>query len=157
MINNPKAKEFWMKYLESIGEDLNTTNKTAIAWYFCDNQESAVKLAELVKAGTKKATASLYYWYNLAKEPLPKEGEYSVITDYTGEPQCIIKTTKITIVPFKEVTEDFARAEGEGDKSLEQWKEIHVRYFSKELKEIGKEFSKDMEVLCEEFELIYKE
>jgi uncharacterized protein YhfF len=154
---NPKAKAMWERYLRSIGEDEKTTEKDTSAWYFCDNQESAVELAELVKAGRKKATASLYYWYNMTKEPLPKEGEFSVVTDYLGEPQCIIKTTKITIVPFKEVNEDFARAEGEGDKSLEQWREIHVDYFTRELKEIGKDFSEDMEVLCEEFELVYKE
>jgi uncharacterized protein YhfF len=157
MINNAKAKEFWIKYLEAIGENLDTTNKVSTAWYFCDNQKDAMELAQLVKSGIKKATASLYYLYNRAKEPLPKEGEFSVIVDYFGEPQCIIKTTKIDIVPFKNVTEEFAKAEGEGDKSLKYWREVHRDYFTRELKDIRKEFSEEMEVLCEEFELVYKE
>jgi len=155
-IRNSKARDMWIQYLKSIGEDINTTKKISTAWYFSDNQETAKKLAELVKDGVKKATASLMYWYKVAGEPLPKEGEFSVITDYLGEPQCVIKTTKITIISFNKVTDNFAFLEGEGDKTLEYWKDVHNMFFTKELKEIGKEFSEDMEVVCEEFELVYK-
>jgi len=154
-IKNEKAREMWNRYLESIGEEINNTEKISTAWYFCDNQESAKKLAELVKIGVKKATASLHYWYSLAGEPLPKEGEFSVVTDYKGVPQCIIKATKINIVQFKDVTEEFAFAEGEGDKTLDYWREVHTKLFTKELEEIGKAFSQDMDVICEEFELVY--
>lgn len=155
-IRNPKARDMWMQYLESIGEDINTTKKISTAWYFSNNQETAKKLAQLVKEGVKKATASLKYWYKVAGEPLPKAGDFSVVTDYHGEPQCVIKTTKITIIPFNKVTDNFAFLEGEGDKTLEYWKQVHKVFFIKELKEIGEEFSEDMEVVCEEFELVYK-
>ncbi|MPM79199.1 hypothetical protein SDC9_126232 [bioreactor metagenome] len=60
-IKNPKAKEMWDKYLRTIGDDINSTDKMATAWYFCDNQISALKLADLVKTGVKTGTSSLYY------------------------------------------------------------------------------------------------
>lgn len=155
-IKNQKAKEMWEKYLRTIGDEISSTDKVVTAWYFCDNQTSALKLADLVKTGIKRGTSSLHYWYQIAKEPVPRIGEYSIITDYFGEPQCIVKTTKVEIKSFKNITEEFAILEGEGDKSLEYWRECHSRFFTRELKEIGKDFSEDMEIICEEFELVYK-
>jgi uncharacterized protein YhfF len=44
----------------------------------------------------------------------------------------------------------------EGDKSLKYWRDVHKKYFTKELKEIGKEFNEDMLVVCEEFDVVEK-
>jgi len=84
------------------------------------------------------------------------ENYLSIITDWNGEAQCIIETTNIDIVPYKDVTEEFAAREGEGDKSLEYWKRAHWSFFSREMKEIGKEPTEDMLVVCEEFEVVFK-
>lgn len=43
---------------------------------------------------------------------IPKVGDYSIITDWDGKAQCIIQTTQMDIVPYKDVTEEFARWEG---------------------------------------------
>lgn len=155
-IKNQRAKEMWEKYLVTIGEDINSTSKAATAWYFCDNQTDALKLADLVKTGIKRGTSSLYYWYQISKKAVPEAGEYSVITDYCGSPQCIVITKEVNIVSFNKVTEEFAMLEGEGDKSLEYWIQCHSEFFARELKEIGMSFSEDMDIVCEEFELVYK-
>lgn len=125
------------------------------AWYFCDNEQDANELAELVYDGIKRATASLYMLYNNEDE-LPKVGDLSVIINWDGVAKCIIKTINIDIVPFKDVTEEFAATEGEGDKSLAYWKRAHWSYFSREMKELGKEPNEDMLVICEKFEVVYK-
>ena len=52
-------------------------------------------------------------------------------------------------VRFCDVTEAFARKEGEGDLSLEYWKKEHQRFFSSE-----GHFSEDMELIAEEFEVV---
>ncbi len=148
-------KQIWENYLASIGENLNNTYKKYTAWHFCDNEQDANELAELVVSGVKRATASLYLSYG-NEEELPKEGDFSIVTDWNGEAQCIIKTTNIAIVPYKDVTEEFAATEGEGDKSLEYWKNAHWSYFSREMKEIGKEPTEDMLVVCEKFEVVFK-
>ncbi|EXG88298.1 hypothetical protein K413DRAFT_5215 [Clostridium sp. ASBs410] len=114
------------------------------------------ELAELVLKGIKTGTASAYPIYEAENEALPKVGDYSVILDSKDEAVCIIKTTKVSIVPFREVSEDHAGKEGEGDGSLEYWRKVHVEFFSKEMSEIGKIFDEDMPVVCEEFELVYR-
>jgi uncharacterized protein YhfF len=117
MQHSNSVQEMWRAYLRSLGENSTTTDKTFTAWHFCDNAQDAHELAALVKAGYKRATASAYWAYEDNREPLPTIGDYSVIINWEGEAQCIIRTTSVEIVPFNEVTADFARAEGEGDHS----------------------------------------
>jgi len=61
-----------------------------------------------------------------------------------------------TIRKYNEVDTDFARAEGEGDLSLEYWREAHKNFFSRTLSKISKEFSVKMPLVCERFHMIYK-
>ena len=51
----------------------------------------------------------------LASPPLPKENELSVILESKGKSVCIIETTKVVVLPFKQVSADHAYKEGEGD------------------------------------------
>ena len=66
----------------------------------------------------------------------------------------IIKTVEVKVLPMNEVSEEFAIAEGEGDRTYEYWWKVHKNFFTKELNEIGREFSEDMLLVCERFELI---
>ncbi|MEL7647474.1 MAG: ASCH domain-containing protein [Sedimentibacter sp.] len=154
-MNNDSVLSMWSEYTASLatGADMDLTYS---AWHFCDNEKDADELAELVLNGTKKATASLYASYEFENEQPPKTGNHSVITDWKGNARCIIKTTDVQIVPFKDVTEEFASVEGEGDKSLKYWRNCHWDYFSREMKEIGKGADEDMLVVCEKFEVVHK-
>jgi len=151
------VKKMWEDYLKSIGEDSKSTEKNYDSWYFCDNEKDAHELAELVKQGVKRGTSSLHYLCELEGEELSQAGDLSIITNYQGIAQCIIQTKKVTVLPFKDVTEEYAIIEGEGDKSLKYWQDVHIDVFSRELKDIGKKFSEDMLIEFEEFELIYKD
>ena len=57
---------------------------------------------------------------------------------------------------FCDVGEDIAYKEGEGDQTLEYWRKAHEKYFREQCEEYGIEFSEDMEVITEEFELIFQ-
>ena len=149
------VKEMWKKYLSTIGENINVTGKTYESWYFCNNEKDANELAGLVKKGIKKATASLHCLYEIENELIPEVGDYAVITNWKGVAQSIIQITSINTIPFKEVTEEFAAKEGEGDKTLSFWRKVHRKFFTLELKEYSKKFSEDMLVVCEEFEVVY--
>ena len=113
-------------------------------------------LAHLVAIGEKTATASAYPLYDLGNEPLPKTGAYSVILDSNDNGVCIIQTQKVTVVPFSEVTAEHAYKEGEGDKSLDYWREVHEKFFAECLNEAGLKFTSDMKVVCEEFSVVFK-
>ena len=150
------VKKIWEDYLISIGESIAMTNKSYTSWYFCDNEKDADELAELVKEGVKRGTTSLNYWYELENEELPMAGNHSVITNWSGVAWCITRTKKVTVLPFKDVTEELAKIEGEGDKSLMYWQKVHIDFFTRELKEQAIKFSQNMLVVFEEFEVVYK-
>ena len=149
------VKEMWKKYLSTIGENINVTGKTYESWYFCNNEKDANELAGLVKKGIKKATTSLHCLYEIENELIPEVGDYAVITNWKGVAQSITQITSTNTIPFKEVTEEFAAKEGEGDKTLSFWRKVHRKVFTLELKEYSKKFSEDILVVCEEFEVVY--
>lgn len=123
------------------------------AWAF---GVDADQLARLVVTGEKTATASAYPLYEVDGEPLPEAGEYSVILDSADNAVCIIRTKKVTVIPFNEVSADHAYKEGEGNKSLDYWREVHRKIFTEWMNEARLEFTTDMEVVCEEFSVVYK-
>ena len=122
------------------------------AWAFGDDPDT---LAELVRTGAKTATASAYPLYETEGEPLPEAGEYSVILNTRDEAVCIIRTSKVYVTPYRDVTAEQARKEGEGDRSLDYWRRVHEAFFRKEMEAAGMTFTEDMGVVCEEFEVVY--
>jgi uncharacterized protein YhfF len=86
-----------------------------------------------------------------------KAGDLSVVTGWGGEPLCVIETTAVDILPFEEVGADFAHAEGEGDRSLRHWREVHWAYFQRECAGHGWAPSPRMPVICERFRVRYPE
>ena len=143
------GKELWNRFAEESKLD----DCEYEAWAFGVDADS---LAHLVVTGTKTATASAYPLYELEKEPLPLAGAYSVILDAKDNAVCVIQTTKVTVVPFNEVTADHAYKEGEGNRSLDYWREVHESFFTECLREAGLKFTPDMKVVCEEFVVVYK-
>jgi uncharacterized protein YhfF len=114
----------------------------------------AAELAALVIEGRKTATASLAEVNRLRPETAPVENGYSVVTDFGDEPQCVIQTTSMTLVPFLDVDADFAAAEGEGDLTLDYWRLVHRDYYTREAAGLGIEFDEDSLVCCERFRLL---
>lgn len=113
------------------------------------------ELADLVARGIKTATSSAYALYDLEGEEIPQAAGYDIILDSQDNAVCIIKTTKVYVTPFSQVTEEHAKFEGEGDRSLSYWRQVHEKFFTIWLAEAGLTFSEDMLVVCEEFELVY--
>ena len=123
------------------------------AWSF---GEAPDKLADLVLQGIKTATCSAYDLYQINNEPLPQAGDYSVILNSSEEAVCIIYTIKVYVTEFKNVSEEHAFKEGEGDRSLEYWRMVHESFLTNELATVHKGFDENTKVVCEEFEVVYK-
>lgn len=148
---------YWQKYCTSLQIDKQDTclNEGFDAWAFDNTKESANAMLKLVLEGKKTATAGLVWEAEYSKWKMPKVGDKVVILDGDQQPACIIEYTSVDIKPFKQVTYDFAKLEGEGDTCIEDWWENHGRYFTSRCKAIGKEPSDDMEVMCQVFKVIY--
>ena len=121
------------------------------AWAFGGDPD---ELAALVVSGVKTATCSAHALYAADDEPLPQEGDYSVILNSRGEAVCIIRTTRVYLAPYCDVTPEHAFREGEGDRTLAYWRDVHERFFTGEMRAAGMAFDENMLLVCEEFELI---
>jgi len=144
--------EFWQEFLVFSGKDRAT--KYIEAFHFNASEEYANNLINLVLMGKKRATASTLTAYEYSGNKIPQIGDYSIVTDCSGNPRCVIRTTAITILPFNEITFDICKREGE-DECLETWQDGHRRCFAEEGRALGYEFSEDMQVVFEDFELIF--
>lgn len=149
-------EQLWAEFLASATPEAREAEGAAYtSWHFGTGGTMADELLGLVLAGPKRATAGDLWSYELEGEPLPKSGDYSVVTDGSGSARAIIRTTSVEVVPFSEVTAEFAAAEGEGDLSLGYWREGHWHYFSLTLAEVGRKPELDMPVVCERFDLVW--
>jgi uncharacterized protein YhfF len=124
------------------------------AWAFGATAAHADDLLALVLAGVKTGTASSQWDYGATGDPEPQVGELSIILDGTGSPRAVIETTSVRTVPFDEVDTEHARAEGEGDRTLEYWRAAHERFWRAH-SENPRGFAPDMPVICELFRLVH--
>ena len=147
---------YWQKFLSTLSPDSPYHTKTYSKGGYGDSPELMDELIQLVLIGKKTATCGSLWERETEGEPLPKVGDVWVELDGSGNPVCITETVEVTIRNYNEVDAQFAYDEGEGDQSLNYWREAHKNYFSRVLRKIGKEFSEDMPLLCERFRLIYK-
>lgn len=145
------VEEFWNKFL--VVSNLDSNIKYYEAFCFGGmSDEINDSLLELVLSGKKKATTCAY----IDEEEYPHIGSYSIITNSKGEPKCVVQTTATHILRLKDMKLELAIKEGEGD-SLDKWFFEHNMIFEAESKELGYQFSMDMPIFFEEFELVYKE
>lgn len=103
-------------------------------------------LAQLVLEGTKTATASAYDLYAVDNDPLPEVGSYDVVLDSQDQAVCIIQIKKVSVVPFNQVSAEHAFKEGEGDRTLAYWRDVHENFFKPYYNEYGLTFNGDSQI-----------
>ncbi len=151
-----KIREYWDSFLATLPSDSHYREKKYVAEGFGDHPKLADELGALIVSGIKTGTCSSLWEWQAEGNPIPEVGLISIVLNGVGEPICIIETTEVSQRRFNEVDEDFARSEGEGDLSLRYWREAHTMFFSRILPKFGREFSEDMPLVCERFQVIYK-
>lgn len=144
---------FWSEFLIDTGRP--ETTPLYDVFPFGDRQAAATSLADLVLRGEKVATSCLLWEQEADGVRLPKPGDLSVVTSWEGEPVCVIETTDVRVRAFDEVDEDFAAAEGEGDRSLTSWRPAHWSFFARRCEELGREPTPGMPVVCQRFRVVY--
>jgi uncharacterized protein YhfF len=155
MSRENEIERVWQAYLNSLPE-VSAAPGTYEAWSFGDNPDMADELADLVLRGIKTATAGLLWEYEAEGEVLPQPGDASIVLDGTGSPACVIETVQVEVKPFNQVDAAFAHDEGEGDRSLDTWRRVHWRFFSRACGRIGRTSSETMPVVCERFRVMYR-
>src|ERR671911_2056241 len=139
-----RIETYWNSFLETLPEDSPIRDERYVAEAWGDSPRLAEELGAVIVAGTKTATCSALREYEAEGSALPEVGSKTIVLDGNNNPLCIVETTEVAVCPYDDVDARFAYEEGEGDRSLEYWREAHWRFFSRPLPEISREPTMDI-------------
>ncbi|MEU3948341.1 ASCH domain-containing protein [Streptomyces sp. NPDC029526] len=108
------------------------------------------RLNSLVLEGRKTATTGLMAEYAEEAEGLEYTGERLALLSNDGRAVATLEVTSVTRCSFADVPWEHARAEGEGDTSLEDWRTVHRRFWDDE----GTPVEDDTPVVCIAFRVV---
>ena len=80
-----------------------------------------------------------------------------MVVDGDHLPVCVIETTEVAVLPFRDVPEQWAVWGGEGDRTLATWRPMYWRYIESECARIGRPSSEDAPLVMERFQVVYRE
>jgi uncharacterized protein YhfF len=89
--------------------------------------ETADEGAMLILNGTKTLTSSAFWDYPDGK--IPFVGALGVLLDGLQRPRGIVETTQVEVMPFAAITEEMARAYGEGERTVEWWRRVMGAFY----------------------------
>jgi uncharacterized protein YhfF len=89
------------------------------------------QLVAAVLRGEKTATAGLLEEYEAEGEAIDRVGDRCALLDYDDEPVGVVEVTESRVLPAAKIDEGFARDEGEGFESVEDWRVAHERFFGR--------------------------
>lgn len=112
--------------------------------------ESRQKLIDFILHGNKRATAGLLRDYEAENEPLEHVGEVLAMIDNDGQVVGKLKITRVEVLPFIDVPDEFAIAEAEGDLCAADFRQSHREFWEAE----GETISDDTEIVTLYFDLL---
>ncbi|MCC6171892.1 MAG: ASCH domain-containing protein [Gammaproteobacteria bacterium] len=115
--------------------------------------ESTRNMYSLILSGEKTITTTSPWLYDPDPSRRPVVGGYSVLLDADGTAAAVLRTTEVKELPFDRVTAEDSRYEGQPIRPLAAWRELHVRFFGRELESLGRKWAADMPVTLERFEV----
>ncbi|MFL4474633.1 ASCH domain-containing protein [Paeniglutamicibacter sp. MACA_103] len=122
---------------------------------FGDSAVLADALLDEVIHGSKRATSTLAREFLDDGQPLPRVGSHWIACDGAGLPRVILKSVELRIGAFDSADADFARDEGEDDRSLESWRHEHRKYWQRTEAARGRTWSEDDEIVFERFLIVW--
>ena len=120
-----------------------------------DSPELSEQLLDLIRSGRKRAGTGLFWAYEADGESIPTTGDIEIVVDHRNEPALVTRIVSVQVIPYGEVTAEYAAVEGEGDGSLAYWREAHWAFFSRECQRLGRTPDDSMRVVCSVFEVLH--
>lgn len=118
------------------------------------------QLVAAILAGAKTSTSGLVLEYERENEPLPKVGRHSAVVDSEGRRVAAIEITEVRVVRLADVDLQHALDEGEGFKSVAEWRAEHEGFWHsaevrEELGDPDFTVDDDTQVLAQRFRLVH--
>lgn len=119
-----------------------------------DSEALSEELLALIRSGKKRAGTGLLWAYEAEGEVLPRAGDIEVVVNHAHEPALVTRITSVEVLPYCDVSAEYAAIEGEGDGSLAYWRKAHWAFFSRECQRLGRQPEETMSVVCSIFEVL---
>jgi uncharacterized protein YhfF len=107
--------------------------------------------------GTKTAAGALLWSIEADGKRAARPGDFWIATNGGDDPQCIIQTSDVRVLPFDEVGAEYATWGGEGDLTPESWRRIYWSYIESECDRIGRAPDPKAPPVMERFRVVYAE
>jgi uncharacterized protein YhfF len=143
--------EFWQDF-RSTDEEGRLPVRAFDICQIGDDRAAGDHGATLVLSGVKTATSALPEEF---ADVLPFEGALTILTDGSGAPVAVFRTTRVRIMPFSAVDAQFARDYGEWDHTLETWRRECGAYYRTVCLQRGLDWHEDRDLVCENFRVVY--
>jgi uncharacterized protein YhfF len=117
------------------------------------------RLVAAVLRGEKTATSSLLAEWLLDDQELPVAGERREVLDSEDNPVAVIETTAVDVIRLGDVDLNLAREEGEGFRSVAEWRDAHEGFWADEViprlpRSMAGSLSDDAKVVVVRFRLV---
>ena len=145
--------DFWSVFLKKSG--LPDTTPFGGELTYSNYEQDFASVLSLILCGKKTAQFSALAGYHIDNEPLPHKSEYYVLNNWKGDHIAVIKTINVEILPFSEITWEMAQKEG-ADEDLSAFRQRYTDFFREDSDITGYDFSPEMPVVFEEFEVVFK-
>ncbi|ETY75468.1 ASCH domain-containing protein [Lactiplantibacillus fabifermentans] len=148
------AEQLWKAYNETT--DTNGASYQT-RWFGEQNNPAEVQaFADAILAGTKTATTTPLDTYTAEQVAIPQVGDYNVLLDGNMKPAAVLKTVVSELIPFYRISGEHAYHEGDGDRSIGDWRKRKTEEFTPVLEEHGQNLSPDTPMVSEVFEVVYR-
>ena len=111
---------------------------------------SRANLVNLVLHGAKRATAGLRRDYDAEGEDVEHVGERLAMLDNDGRHVGTLRITRVEVLRFADVPDEFALAEAEGDLNAADFRASHLEYWTG----VGEQVDDDTLVVTLYFDLL---
>ena len=112
---------------------------------------SREKLVNLILHGQKRATAGLLVGdYESEGEPIEHVGELLAIVNNDGKHVGTMKVTRVEVLRFADVPDEFALSEAEGDMNATDFRASHLAYWTR----VGETVTNDTLIVTVYFDLM---
>ncbi|WP_395504490.1 ASCH domain-containing protein [Ectopseudomonas hydrolytica] len=108
--------------------------------------------AALILNGTKTATSSPLWDY--PDGHIPFVGALSVLLDGQQRAVAVVETVDTRLVRFRDVTDEMAKAYGEGQRTLEWWQRVIGDWYRTKATRDGQNFDENSEILWESISVV---
>jgi len=142
---------FWARCSDKLCPDVQAQGYTERR--IGNSVEMVDQVLELVISGEKTGTFSLPG--ELARlGPLPRVGDYLVLTRFDGSAACLVLMESCEQVPFDEISQSHIQVEALAVRDLTLWRDFHRQYWGSVLAALGESFSEKQPILAQRFQLL---